>query len=102
MKSIRINDLKDEHLGKIGTPKREKYEQELKLEILAEQIKQLRKERNLTQEALGQLTGLEKSQISKIERGISNITIETILLLFNALKVQINFSIYKQEEITTI
>ncbi len=96
MKSIRLDDLKDAHLGKIGIPKRDAYEQELKLEILSEQIKQLRKERKLSQEALSQLAGIEKSQISKIEEGMCNITFETIIKLFNALKAQINFSIYKE------
>ena len=37
---IRVSDLKDKTLGKVGTPKRDKYERELKLEIIAEQIKQ--------------------------------------------------------------
>ena len=99
MKSIRLNKLKDRHLGKIGTKKRDKYEQELRIEILAEQIKQLRKERKLTQEELGELIGVQRAQISKLENGMSNVTIGTVLKLLNALKAQINFSINKQEEL---
>lgn len=99
MKSIRLDKLKDKHLGKIGSKKRDSYEQELRIEILAEQIKQLRKERNLTQEELGELIGVQRAQISKLENGMSNVTIGTVLKLLNALKAQINFSFYKQEEL---
>jgi HTH-type transcriptional regulator / antitoxin HipB len=61
MKTISLSELKDKTLGKVGTPKRDQYEQELRVEILAEQIKQLRKERNLTQEQLGKLVGVQRN-----------------------------------------
>ena len=98
MRTISVDELKDKHLGKLGTPKRDQYEQELHLEILAEQIKALRKERNLTQEQLGNLIGVQRAQISKLENGMSNITIGTLLKVFNALKAQINFSIVKEDD----
>ncbi len=101
MKSLRLNDLKDKYLGKSGSSKRDVYEQELKVEILAEQIKLLRKERNLTQEELGKLIGVQRAQISKLENGLSNITIGTVLKLFKALKAEINFSVYKHETLKT-
>ena len=101
MKTIRLSELKDKHLGKRGKAKRETYEQELRVELLAEQIKQLRKDRKLTQEELGKLIGVQRSQISKLENGMSNITIGTVLKLINALKAQINFSILKQEELSS-
>ena len=44
-------------MGKIGTPKRDKYEQELKIELLSEEIKALRISNNLTQDQLGELVG---------------------------------------------
>ncbi len=98
MRTISVDELKDKHLGKLGTPKRDQYEQELHVEVLAEQIKALRKERNLTQEQLGNLIGVQRSQISKLENGMSNITIGTLLKVFNALKAQINFSITKEDD----
>jgi len=61
MKTISLSELKDKTLGKVGTPKRDQYEQELRVEILAEQIKQLGKERNLTQEQLGKLVGVQRN-----------------------------------------
>ena len=99
MKGIRLEALKSKTLGEKGTPKRDLYEQELKVEILAEQIKKLRKERNLTQTELGKLIGVQRAQISKLENGMSNVTIGTIVKIFNALKAQVNFSIDRFEEL---
>ena len=97
MKSISLEELKDKHLGKLGTAKRDDYEYELKMEILSEQIKQLRKEQNLSQKQLGKLVGVQKSQISKIENNSQNVTIGTILKVFRALKASINFTINKED-----
>jgi DNA-binding XRE family transcriptional regulator len=97
MKIFTLDELKDDHLGKTGSPKRDQYEYELQIEILAEQIKQLRKERQLTQEQLGRLIGVQRAQISKLENNTNNVTIGTILRVFNALKATVNFSIEKQE-----
>lgn len=98
MKSISLKELKDQHLGKLGTAKRDQYEYELRIEILAELIKQLRKERNLTQEQLGKLIGVQRAQISKLENNTKNVTIGTILKVFNALKAKVNFTIEKQDK----
>lgn len=97
MKSIKLSELKDKTLGKIGTPKRDKYEQELRVEILAEQIKQLRIERNLTQEQLGELVGVQRAQISKMENNTGNVTISTLMKIFGALKAKITFEIEKEK-----
>ena len=93
-----LDQLKEKHIGKIGTPKRDKYEFDLKVEILGEMIKSARKKRHLTQEQLGELIGVQKSQISKLERNTKNVTIETILKVFRALKVNIKFSIEMTED----
>lgn len=67
MKTISLEELKDKHFGKVGHPKRDSYELELRVEILADQIKLLRRERNLTQGALGELIEVQRAQISKLE-----------------------------------
>ena len=100
MKTIGLNELKDKSLGKLGTTRRNEYEHELRVELLSEQIKELRKERNLTQEQLGKLIGVQRAQISKLENNTSNVTIGTILKVFNALKATVNFRIEIQEPIT--
>ncbi len=97
MKSITLSELKDKTLGKVGTPKRDKYEQELKVELLAEQIKQLRIERNLTQEQLGELVGVQRAQISKLENNTGNVTISTLMKIFGALKAKVTFEIEKEQ-----
>jgi transcriptional regulator with XRE-family HTH domain len=56
-------------------------------------IKQTRKERNLTQEQLGDIIGVKKSEISKLERNARNMTIITVLKIFSALKAKVNFKI---------
>ncbi len=97
-KTKTLNQLKDKHLGEIGTPDRDKYEFDLKVEILGQMIKSARKERHLTQEQLGELIGVQKAQISKLERNTKNVTIETILKVFRALKTNIRFSIDMNED----
>jgi len=93
MKMMSLEELKDRDIGKVGTPERDQYEFDLKMEILGEMIKSVRKERHLTQEQLGELIGVQKSQISKLERNTKNVTIETILKVFNALKANVKFSV---------
>ena len=88
-----LDQAKDKHLGKIGTEKRDKFEYELKLDILGEMIKQARKERHLTQSELGKLIGVQKSQISRLERNTKNVTLETVLRVFKALKAKVNFNV---------
>lgn len=92
-KMMTLDQLKNRDIGKIGTKERDKYEFDLKMEILGEMIKSVRKERKLTQEQLGKLIGVQKSQISKLERNTKNVTIETILKVFRALKANVKFSI---------
>lgn len=97
MKSISLQQLKDKTLGKIGTPKRDQYEFELRVELLSEEIKRLRKEQNLTQEQLGKMLGVQRAQVSKLENNTKNVTVETIIKVFNALNASINFTIVKKE-----
>jgi DNA-binding XRE family transcriptional regulator len=93
IKTYTLDELKDKHLGKIGAEKRDKYEYELRLDLLGEVIKRTRKERHLTQAELGEMIGVQKSQISRIERNAKNVTIETILRVFRALKAKVNFNV---------
>ncbi len=98
MKMMTLDQLKDKHIGKIGTDERDKYEFDLKVDVLGEMIKSVRKERHLTQEQLGKLVGVHKSQISKLETNTRNVTIETILKVFRALKTNIKFSVENMDE----
>jgi len=93
MKKYTLSEMEDKYIGKKGTPERNEYEYELKMELLGRMIKTTRKERKLTQEELGEIVGVNKSQISKLENHANSATIETILKIFNALKAEIQFSV---------
>jgi len=88
-----LDEAKDKHLGMVGTEKRDKYEYELRLDLLGEMIKQARRERHLTQTQLGEMIGVQKSQISRIESNAKNVTLETILRVFRALKAKVSFNV---------
>lgn len=97
-KTVSLDAMIDKYIGKEGTTKRDAFEQELKIELLGNAIKQARKERNLTQEQLGELVGVQKAQISKIENSAKNARIETILKVFEALGAKISFSVEMNEQ----
>ena len=93
IKMYTLDQAIDKHIGKIGTEERDKFEYELRMDILGKMIRQARKERRLTQTELGQLIGVQKSQISRIERNAKNVTLKTILRVFRALKARVNFNV---------
>lgn len=93
LKLYTLDEVKDEFLGKTGTPEREQYEFELRMDILGEMIKKARKERNLTQVQLGELIGVQKAQISRLEKHTGNVRLETILKVFRALKTKLKFQL---------
>ena len=102
MKMMTLDQMKDQDIGKIGTEERDKYEFDLRMEVLGDMIRSVRKERKLTQEQLGELIGVQKSQISKLERNTKNVTIETILKVFGALKANVKFSVEMNEAEFTV
>lgn len=92
-KTVSLDILIDKHIGTKGTEKREVFENELKIDLLGQAIKQARQERNLTQEQLGNLVGVQKAQISKIENSVKNARFDTILKVFDALGAKVNFNV---------
>ncbi len=92
MKLTSIDKLTDEIIGQSGTQEREEFEYELKLEILGHLIKSVRKQKNLTQEQFGQLVGIQKAQISKLENNTKNFRIGTIIKVLDALGARVKIS----------
>jgi DNA-binding XRE family transcriptional regulator len=92
-KTVSLDTMIDKHIGKRGTEKREAFENELRIDLLGQAIKQARQERNMTQEELGVLVGVQKAQISKIENSVKNARFETILKVFDALGAKVNFNV---------
>lgn len=93
MKTYSLEELTDQYIGKRGTPKRELFEQDLRLELIGDAIRKARKAKNLTQEQLGELVGVQKSQIAKIENSTTDARFSTILRVFDALKAKVNFTV---------
>jgi HTH-type transcriptional regulator / antitoxin HipB len=93
LKTISLDTMIDKHIGKVGTPDRDAFEQELKLELLGYAIKEARLHHNLTQEQLGKLVGVQKAQISKLENNFTNARFDTVLKVFNALHAKVNFKV---------
>ena len=93
MKSYSLAEMKDKFVGKKGAAGRDKYEYELRMDVLGHMIKKARQERNLTQEELGKLVGVQKAQISKLESSANSATIDTVLKVFKALKADIHFNV---------
>ena len=84
-----FNDLEDELFGAPGTPERTEYEDRVTLELLPKSIREYRLRHHLTQDELGERIGVQKSQISKLERNPSNVTLATLRRVFEALNMQV-------------
>ena len=93
MKTYTLDQVQDELIGKVGTAERDLFEYELQMDLIGKAIKQTRKERNLTQEDLGKLIGVQKAQISRIENNASNVTMDTLLRVFTALKAKVKLQV---------
>jgi transcriptional regulator with XRE-family HTH domain len=61
--------------------------------LIGKAIKHTRQERHLTQEELGKLIGVQKSQISRLESNASNATMDTLIKVFKALKAKVKLQV---------
>ncbi len=90
LKLYSLEEVKDELLGKVGTPERDEHERKVEEALhayrIGEAIKNARLKQNLTQEELGERVGVQKAQISRMERGYS-ISIPTMSRVFKALGI---------------
>ena len=102
MKTYTLDEVKDKCIGVKGTKRRDNHELKVKLWIVGRMIKDARKEQNLTKKELGKLVGVQKSQISKLEKNASNVTIQTVLKVFTALRANVNFKVKLMDNEVTI
>jgi len=95
MKSVTdFEDLLIEKYGEKGTPSRDKYDADSLAFRLGIMLKEARKESQITQEELAERTGTNKSYISRIEQGQSDIQISTYYKLIElGLGKHLNISI---------
>lgn len=91
MKLTPASTLVDEVWGKVGTPGRDEMEERLKEDLnayfLGEAIRKARQAQNLTQEELGERVGVQRAQISRLEKGKSVMTLPTMSRVFRALGI---------------
>ena len=73
-----INEHFDLKYGKIGSDSRVDFEQKAEIYLIAELLKQKRKEANMTQQELADKLNVKRTYISKIERAVGDIRISTL------------------------
>jgi HTH-type transcriptional regulator/antitoxin HipB len=89
-----FSELLDYKYGKMGSRKRDRFELKSKSFMIAELIKEARREAKLTQEQLARKTGTKKSYISRIENGKSDIQLSTLFkIVEDGLGKKINLTI---------
>ena len=77
-----FDELLDIKYGKVGTPKRDKFEEKAQYFIISEMLKEARREAHLTQEQLAQKVGTKKSYISRLENGKCDLQLSTLYRIF--------------------
>jgi predicted XRE-type DNA-binding protein len=93
MKLSPLDELIDKHVGEKGTEKRDQFEYELKLDIIGQIIREARLQKNLTQAQLGELVGVKKSQISKLENNTKHFRIDTVFKVLDALGAKLKLTV---------
>src|SRR5712672_3123403 len=71
-------DFIDNEVGKKGTKKRDKFETDYDAFKLGVLIQQARQEKGLTQEQVAELSGTNKSYISKLEKDLKDVRFSTL------------------------
>jgi HTH-type transcriptional regulator/antitoxin HipB len=77
-----FDELLDIKYGKIGTEKRDDFEEKAQYFVISEMLKQARKEAKMTQEELAEKVGTKKSYISRLENGKCDIQLSTLYRIF--------------------
>ncbi len=73
-----LEELKDEHFGKRGTPRREELEEGYKNFKIGVLLQEARLKKGMTQQELADKVGTTKSYISKIENNVKEARISTL------------------------
>lgn len=92
MKFYTQEEALDMTLGTKGSPERDEYEQKMDTFLIGEAIRQAREAKNITQEELGNMIGVQRSQVSRIEKG-NNLTLATIAKVFKAMDISANLEL---------
>ena len=77
-----LDELLVNKYGKIGTEKRDDFEEKAQYFVISEMLKDARKEANMTQQQLAEKVGTKKSYISRLENGHCDIQLSTLYRIF--------------------
>ena len=89
-----FDELLDVKYGKVGTKRRDDFEERAQYYVISEMLKEARKEAKMTQEQLAEKIGTKKSYISRLENGKCDIQLSTLYKIFEfGLGRQINLLI---------
>lgn len=79
MKNIQtLDQIKTRYYGEVGTPERDRIENELEALRIGFKIRSARERLNLTQEQLAERIDRKRTYISKVENDGENITLRTL------------------------
>jgi HTH-type transcriptional regulator/antitoxin HipB len=81
-KAESLDTLLDLKYGKIGTSKRDIFEEKAQYFIISELLREARIEAHLTQDQLARKVGTKKSYISRLENGNCDIQLSTLYRIF--------------------
>lgn len=73
-----LNEFIDKEIGVKGTKKRDKFDREFEAFRLGALIYEARQKKGLTQEQLAELSGTNKSYISKLEKDLKDVRFSTL------------------------
>ena len=73
-----LSEFIDKKVDKRGTKKRDKFESDYEVFRLGVLIQQARQEKGLTQEQVAELSGTNKSYISKLEKDLKDVRFSTL------------------------
>ena len=77
-----FEELLDIKYGKIGTRRRDNFEEQAQYFVISEILKESRQEAKMTQEQLAEKIGTKKSYISRLENGHCDIQLSTLYRIF--------------------
>ncbi len=87
------DDILNIQYGTPGTPERDRFDREAEAFILAERLKEERRNAGLTQEQLAAKIGTKKSYISRIENGKTDVQLSTLFKIFQGLGKRVSITI---------
>ncbi|MFA7381096.1 MAG: helix-turn-helix transcriptional regulator [Bacteroidia bacterium] len=77
-----FEELLENKYGKIGSSKRDEFEEKAQYFVISTMLKEARKEAHMTQEELALKLGTKKSYISRLENGKCDIQLSTLYRIF--------------------